>query len=235
MTAPASGTTASSLITAAATASHRGRRRSPSSTPAGPPAPGRTPSSAAATYRQNLAGSLSPASSDNHATGRRHRRAQSPSNVDLPQPAGPHTTVTPRPIPCASPATNRGRGTKPARGTWNLVATSTSTGRQLDMAFLLEVVIAVNGLASTTITSVQRSAPGRRRDPRSGHRRTGRRRRSARPPGQRSVRAGAPQFRQGTGPARRAPAPRRVAAGTPPEPSQGAQLPIPAAPGGGIH
>src|SRR5215831_5109836 len=88
--------------------------------------PGRTRSSAAATYRQNRAGSLSAVSSDSHAAGGRLRRAQSPSTVVLPKPAGVLTTVSPEPVPWERRASRRGRGTKPARGTWNLVATSTS-------------------------------------------------------------------------------------------------------------
>src|SRR5215468_9984928 len=88
--------------------------------------PGHTRSSAAVTYRQKRAGSLSPASSDSHAADWRLRRAQSPSMVVLPKPAGVLTTVSPRPIPSARRASSRGRGTKPARGTWNLVATCTS-------------------------------------------------------------------------------------------------------------
>src|SRR5215467_14015581 len=116
----------SSLITAVATASSGGCCRPRSNAVTGASVPGRTRSRAAATYRQNRAGSLSAVSSDSHAAGGRLRRAQSPSTVVLPKPAGVLTTVSPEPVPCERRASSRGRGTKPARGTWNLVATSTS-------------------------------------------------------------------------------------------------------------
>src|SRR4029453_1555228 len=124
-TAPSPDRTVTWLITAVAIASSGGGSVPRSSTSTCSPSPGRTRSSAAATYRQNLAGSLSPTSKDSHAAGRRLRRAQSPSRVVLPNPAGVHTTVSPRPIPLARCSSSRGRGTKPAGGTWNLVATTT--------------------------------------------------------------------------------------------------------------
>ena len=52
--------------------------------------------------RQNRAGSLSPASSDSQATGRRPRRAQSASRAVLPNPAGAHTSISPRASPASS-------------------------------------------------------------------------------------------------------------------------------------
>ena len=61
--------------------------------------PGRTRSSAATACRQNLAGSLSPGSSDSHATRRGPASAQSASRTVLPYPAGAQT----RTIPWAQP------------------------------------------------------------------------------------------------------------------------------------
>jgi hypothetical protein len=92
------------------------------------PAAGHSPSSAATAWRQNRAGSLSPASSDSQATGRRPHRAQSSaSNAVLPDPAGAQTSTRPRPSPSSSRSASRGRGTKPGGpGTCSLVASSTS-------------------------------------------------------------------------------------------------------------
>src|SRR5262249_9553843 len=73
-------------------------------------------------------GSLSASSSDSHATGRPPPRAQSPSSVVLPNPAGAQTSTRPRASPTLSASTSRGRGTNPGwmRGTCSLVASSTS-------------------------------------------------------------------------------------------------------------
>ena len=78
--------------------------------------PGHTRSSAATAWRQNRAGSLSPASSDSQATGRWPRRAQSASRTVLPYPAGAQTSTSPRPSPSSSRSASRGRGTNPAAG-----------------------------------------------------------------------------------------------------------------------
>ena len=79
-------------------------------------------------WRQNRAGSLSPSSSDNQATGRWPRRAQSTSKAVLPDPAGAQTSTRPRPSPSSSRSASRGLGTKPGRGpgTCSLVASRTS-------------------------------------------------------------------------------------------------------------
>ena len=85
-------------------------------------------SSAATAWRQNRAGSLSPASSDSHATGCRPRRAQSASRTVLPYPAGAQTSISPRARPSSRRSANRGRGTRSGRGlgTCSLVASRTS-------------------------------------------------------------------------------------------------------------
>ena len=90
--------------------------------------PGRARSSAPSVWRQNRAGSLSPASSDSHATGRSRHRAQSASRTVLPYPAGAQTSASPGSSPSSSRSASRGRGTKPGRepGTCSLVASRTS-------------------------------------------------------------------------------------------------------------
>ena len=92
------------------------------------PVPGRARSSAATAWRQNRAGSLSPASSDSHATGCPPRRAQSASRTVLPYPAGAAARMSPRARPSSSRAVSRGRSTWPGRdaGMCSLVASSAS-------------------------------------------------------------------------------------------------------------
>src|SRR6185437_216889 len=92
------------------------------------PVPGRARSSAATAWCQNRAGSLSPASSDSHATGRSPRRAQSASRTVLPYPAGALARISPRARPSSSRAVSRGRSTWPGRGPGmcSLVASRTS-------------------------------------------------------------------------------------------------------------
>lgn len=80
------------------------------------PIPGRARSSAATAWRQNRAGSLSPASSDSHPAGRPPRRAQSASRTVLPYPAGAQTSTSPRARPPSNRAVSRGRGTR--SGLW---------------------------------------------------------------------------------------------------------------------
>src|SRR5262249_7278259 len=81
------GGVANSLITAV-TAPSNDRGGGLSSGPTRSATPGRATSSAATAWRQNRAGSLSPASSDSHATGRPSPPAQSASSAVLPDPAG---------------------------------------------------------------------------------------------------------------------------------------------------
>ena len=88
--------------------------------------PGRARSSAATTWRQNRAGSLSPASSDSHAA--RCPRDHSASKTVLPYPAGAQAKMSPRVRPSSSRSARRGRGTRSGRdaGLYSLVASRTS-------------------------------------------------------------------------------------------------------------
>ena len=99
-------------------------RRGPAARPPArrcPAAPGPAPQPRAA---KTVPGSSSPSSSDNQATGRSPRRAQSASSAVLPNPAGAPTRISRRASPSSSACTSRGRGTKPSckRGTCPLVA-----------------------------------------------------------------------------------------------------------------
>ena len=81
--------------------------------------PGHAPSaSAAITYVQNDAGSLSPWSSESHAADRRPAGAaasHSASSVVLPKPAGAETSVSLDSAPRPRRSLRRGRGTTPRR------------------------------------------------------------------------------------------------------------------------
>ena len=89
--------------------------------------PACTPSSAAATWRQNRTGSLSPVSSDSHATGRSVGPRPGGQEARLAEPRGPQTNTSSS-VPACNRRTSRGRGTQPARGCGvrNLVASSAS-------------------------------------------------------------------------------------------------------------
>src|SRR5262249_25090381 len=89
-----------------------------------PRTPGRTPSTAPATWRQNLVGSLSPGSSESQAIGRAVRAAQSATSEVLPNPAGAQTSVRPPSGAAFNRSIRRGRTTNPGftPGTWSFVA-----------------------------------------------------------------------------------------------------------------
>ena len=109
----------------------------------------RARSSAATACRQNRAGSLSPASSDSHATGCLPCRAQSASRTVLPYPAGAQTSTSPRARPSSSRAVSRGRGTSSGRGPGRCSLVASKTSR--------------SGAATgeSTIADLHRSAPPR--------------------------------------------------------------------------
>src|SRR5579863_1050503 len=93
------------------------------------PTPGAAVRSAAITYVQKDAGSLSPRSSDNHAASRSPAGVAGPaashslSSVVLPNPAGAETRTSLDAAPRSSRSLSRGRGTRPRRdpGTYNFV------------------------------------------------------------------------------------------------------------------
>ena len=92
------------------------------------PIPGRGPSSAATAWRQNRAGSLSPAPSDSQATGRSGAPGPVRQRNRLAGARRAQTSISPCPRPSSSRSAWRLRATKPGRGpgTCSLVASSAS-------------------------------------------------------------------------------------------------------------
>ena len=93
------------------------------------PRPGTADSSAARTYDQNNAGSLSRSSSESHATAAPSSAtvpSHSVMSVVLPKPAGAETRINFASAAPARRACNRGRATRLRRGDgmWSFVSTS---------------------------------------------------------------------------------------------------------------
>jgi DNA-binding MarR family transcriptional regulator len=122
---------------------------------------------AAARWRQNRAGSLSPASSDSQATGDAPRPAQSASRAVLPKPAGALTSVSSLAVAWVSRSSSRPRDTNPGRvlGWCSLVASSASdapasasvwSGASLSRGCSTAVAIAAHAPGSRTASTVSR-------------------------------------------------------------------------------
>ena len=94
------------------------------------PSPGRTRSTAVATYLHSRTGSLSPASSVTQASAASRSAHQARTAVVLPYPAGAATSVSGASRPASSARRTRGRSTKPWRalGTASLASTSSEGG-----------------------------------------------------------------------------------------------------------